>query len=96
MNIELMEHQEEGANWIAANCGRDLLLHWDQGIGKTYAAIVGGDRLGAINILVICPAVGRRNWKREVAACQTMDRPITVVEKRADLPDDPEGVVIVS
>ena len=93
--VELMPHQQEGADWIAAS-NRDLLLHWDQGVGKTYAAVAGCDRAAASSILVICPAVARRNWAREVAVCQTMDRPIVVIESQTDLPANPDGVVIIS
>ena len=94
-NIVLMPHQEEGADWIASTDG-DNLVDGDTGVGKSYLGIAAADRTGAKNILVICPAVARINWGREVAVCQTMDRNITVIEKQKDIQDDLEGFVIVS
>ena len=93
--LELMPHQEEAANWIASTDG-DVLLKGGAGIGKSGAATAAADRIGAKDILVICPAVVRLHLMREIEAWQKMDRKITVIEKGADLPDDPAGVVIVS
>ena len=101
-DIQLMPHQEDGVVFLGE---RDVaLLHWDQGTGKTYAAVRACDRAQLLNeeegmpplpILVICPAVARRNWRREFLKAQTRDRQIIVMEK-GRTPIASSGVVIVS
>jgi SWI/SNF-related matrix-associated actin-dependent regulator 1 of chromatin subfamily A len=84
---KLMPHQEIGAGYLAGQ--PEALLYWDQGVGKTPTAVVACDisqkmsiEEGAelLPILVICPAVARRNWGREFEKWQTRDRKIVVVE----------------
>ena len=79
-----MPHQETGSKWLAER--EAGLLHWDMGTGKTLAAINALDRGYEIgeacdrHILILCPAVARRNWQREILVNQKIKRPVVVVE----------------
>lgn len=56
-------YQLEGAHWLA---GRTFaLLADDMGLGKSLQAIDAATIAKLHRILVICPAIARRNWARE-------------------------------
>ena len=60
---ELMPFQIAGAEWLA---GQDEALLGDHmGLGKTPQAIRAADLVGARRVAVVCPAIGRINWRRE-------------------------------
>lgn len=61
-------YQLTGAEFLAA-CppGEGRLLLDVPGIGKTLQAILAAQRAGAGTILVVCLAVGRPHWERELA-----------------------------
>lgn len=61
--MKLSEYQIDGAYFLANT--RFALLGDSPGIGKTAQAILASDMINAKNILVICPAVARVNWRRE-------------------------------
>lgn len=69
MALELMEHQKEGVAFLIE--GRQGLLAFEQGLGKTLVAIDAFRRLrdggDADRLLVICPNSLKRNWVAEVA-----------------------------
>ena len=93
---QLFSHQLEGVDFLAQR-QRAFLAH-DPGLGKTATAIVAADRIMAMRILVIVPAVARINWGREFRQWQTLGRKITValtVEQVAAGLKEP-GVLIVS
>jgi SWI/SNF-related matrix-associated actin-dependent regulator of chromatin subfamily A-like protein 1 len=74
--FEPFPYQVEGANWLA---GRKLALLADEmGLGKTAQAIMAADQSGARRILVICPAIGRFNWRREFDKTSKVKRSIHV------------------
>ena len=90
--IPLYPYQEKGVPFLVE---RDFALLADEmGLGKTPQAIRAADDILAENILVLCPAVVRVNWKREFEAFGTFDRNYTVVLKGKN-PIKP-GVVICS
>lgn len=90
--------QVEGRNFLASFApysGGDHLLADVPGLGKTAQAITAADLVGAIDVLVIVPAIARVNWSREWALW-SQGREVTIVQKMADCPLRPSGVLIVS
>lgn len=69
MSVELMEHQREGVAFLTE--GRQGLLAFEQGLGKTLVAIDAFRQLReegeADRMLVICPNSLKRNWVAEIA-----------------------------
>ncbi|WP_275788208.1 DEAD/DEAH box helicase [Pararhizobium gei] len=68
MNLQLMQHQEEGVAFLTRE--RAGLLAFEQGLGKTLVAIDAFRRLflaGTVDrMLVICPNSLKRNWVAEI------------------------------
>lgn len=60
-----MPFQVVGAKWLAGR--KRAMLADEMGLGKTIQAIQACDLVGARRVAVICPAIGRINWKREFA-----------------------------
>jgi len=58
------QHQEEGIKFLLSRDG--CILADDMGLGKTYQAIVAALETGAENVLIVCPASTKINWKREI------------------------------
>ncbi|MEO5346872.1 MAG: DEAD/DEAH box helicase [Magnetococcus sp. YQC-9] len=89
----LFPYQATGARFLAARFA--ALLADEMGLGKSVQAIVASDRLLAMTILVLCPAVVRINWMREFKRFQKIQRNITVIHSsHSRLPRD--GIVICS
>ena len=62
--MKLYAYQKEGAHWLAQ---RDRALLADpMGLGKTAQAITAGKMISANKLLVICPAIARPHWRREL------------------------------
>ena len=62
---ELFPHQREGVRFLAAS--RGAILADDMGLGKTRQAIIAlGERRPEGNLLVVCLASLKLNWKREI------------------------------
>lgn len=61
----LRPYQREAAQWLLAALKRMLFL--DPGLGKTCVAIRAAAEAGFLRVLVICPAVARLVWQRELA-----------------------------
>lgn len=84
--ITLTPEQVGGSDWLSAEGGRDgALLHWDQGVGKTYTSISAAERVRAGPALVLCPAVARRNWRRELQAMQVKGAIVVVENSKANV-----------
>jgi len=68
MALELMDHQRTGVEFLTA--GRQGLLAFEQGLGKTLVAIDSFRRLreagDADRMLVVCPNSLKRNWIAEI------------------------------
>lgn len=60
---QLKPFQVIGAKWLASK--RFALLADMMGLGKTPQAVHAADLVGARRVAVICPAIGRINWRRE-------------------------------
>lgn len=89
----LFPYQLTGAQWLATK--EQALLADEMGLGKSAQAIHASDRVGAQDILVICPASVRVNWEREFENFSPMDRPCSVILTGTD-PIPARGVVIIS
>jgi len=97
-------HQVEGAVFLASSLpvskaepSSDFkLLLDDMGLGKTATTILAADQCPVQKILVICPAVARINWSRELQMWQTIKRSILVIESAKDIPQSraPDVVII--
>lgn len=61
--FDLLPYQEAGRDWLSGN--KHCLLGDEMGVGKSAQAIAAADKVGARNVLVICPAIARINWARE-------------------------------
>lgn len=62
---ELTQEQVAGIDWLAKN--PEAWLGDVPGYGKTAQAIRAAMKVGAQRIAVVCPAIARVNWEREVA-----------------------------
>lgn len=62
---KLFEHQEKGIKFLLTRNG--CILADDMGLGKSIQSIIAALESGAENILVICPASAKINWKREIS-----------------------------
>jgi SNF2 family DNA or RNA helicase len=95
--MELLPHQPAAVQFLAQR--QRAFLADDPGLGKTCTAIVAADRIMAMRILVIVPAVARINWGREVHRWQRLGRKIVVALTYSDIQaalDAPAVVLIVS
>ena len=59
----LRPFQKKGVTWLTGR--RTALLAWEQGLGKTPTSLRAAVAVGALVVVVICPAVARINWHRE-------------------------------
>jgi SNF2 family DNA or RNA helicase len=60
----LKPHQVSGAAWLAKK--RHALLADEMRVGKTLTALEAARHIEAEDILVVCPAVARFNWARNI------------------------------
>lgn len=56
-------YQQVGIDWLTAR--RNAILADDCGLGKTVQTIAACDAVGAVDVVVLCPASVRENWRRE-------------------------------
>lgn len=59
------------------------ICHWEQGLGKSRAAIEIADALKFKHILVLCPAIGRVSWAEEPDKWGVIPRKQIVIDKGA-------------
>ena len=90
----LYPFQDVGAEFLATR--KVGLLADDMGLGKSCQAIVAADRIGAKSILVVCPAIARELWKREIKIWQKLDRSTRVIRSAADAKHLTADVIITS
>jgi SNF2 family DNA or RNA helicase len=93
----LLPYQIEGVNFLVAkktdnsNAG----LFDDMGLGKTAQAIRAADALNLRRILVVCPAVARINWQREMLNWQIIPRTTFVIKNiKSDIPLEADVVIV--
>lgn len=92
----LRPFQQTGVDFLTAP-GKNLnrALFDDPGCGKTIQTIAAADKLEARRILILCPAVARINWQREVEEWQTMPRKTFVVKTSTKpIPEDADVVIM--
>lgn len=82
MPLELLPLQKVGADYLASKFRAGLFD--DMGVGKTAQAIGALDRVGAIRIIIVCPAAVRETWRGEFRKFATVHRRIL---KAADVND---------
>lgn len=76
-------YQVTGAQFLSTRSA--ALLADEPGLGKTCQAIAAADHVGAKQILVVCPAMVRRQWAREIERWSTERRTIQVIESAKDV-----------
>lgn len=90
-NNELREYQIAGAEFLTER--RTALLADAMGLGKSAQAIRACDNIGAMTVLVVCPASLRENWRREFTKFSTFKRTIKVMSGRDQICDGAVNVV---
>jgi SWI/SNF-related matrix-associated actin-dependent regulator 1 of chromatin subfamily A len=83
---ELSPYQVEGAEFLSARS--HALIADEPGVGKTAQLITAADMVGARKILVICPAVARVNWLRELQEWSIFSYDFKVCLKLSDEPTE--------
>jgi len=61
--VQLRPYQIEGRDFLASR--RFALLADDMRLGKSMQAILAAEKIGAENVIVVCPAIAVEHWKRE-------------------------------
>lgn len=87
----LFGFQKEGASWLASR--KTALLADEMGLGKSAQAITACDEVHARRVLVICPAVARRNWLREFETWSIVPRRFSLCLKSIDNPLPTHSVI---
>lgn len=59
-----LPHQGAGVNFLTTR--KRCILADEQGLGKTFMCIKSMDRVGAKNVLVVCPLIATGNWALEI------------------------------
>lgn len=75
-------YQREGIEWLAAR--RNALLADEMGLGKSAQVVWAAVKIGAQDVLVLCPALARRVWEYEWRA--NSDLRVSLMTERADEP----------
>jgi SWI/SNF-related matrix-associated actin-dependent regulator 1 of chromatin subfamily A len=91
---QLDPYQSVGVDFLAAR--QRAVLADEMGLGKTIQAIAAADRVGAKRLIIVCPAVVRRQWARELQKFQTIPRTIKIIPDSKSLGDLDADVIIVS
>jgi len=89
--LSLYNFQRNGINWLAGR--QSALLADDMGLGKTVQAITALPE-GA-PVLVVCPAVAKGVWSREIAKWRT-DLRVTILEGRGSFRWPAPGEVVIT
>lgn len=89
--IQLYDFQKEGIEFLSGR--KHAFLADEMGLGKTVQAIRAADKVGAGRILIICPAIARINWFRELEKFALTRRTYEVVEERKEKWDYTKSVV---
>lgn len=78
MSNDLFPFQQTGVDFLATRTR--ALLADEQGLGKTIQAIRAADKIKALKILIVCPAVMKYVWAREFKIWSNRDLKIQIVE----------------
>ena len=74
-------HQAVGVEYLLSH--HYCLLADEQGVGKTYQALVAACIAGG-NILIVCPASLVENWKKEIVKCLKAPKHTRTFKKQTD------------
>ena len=91
---ELLPFQVEGVEFLTKR--KSALLASEMGLGKTVMAICAINELKAKKILIVCKAVGKLNWKRELEIWLKKELKIQILNGRKDKIDPSAQVVILN
>lgn len=69
--MELFEHQKTGIAFLKEK--KKAILGDDMGLGKTRQAVIAAGETSEGDILIVCPASLKINWKREINAVYPED-----------------------
>lgn len=81
--LDYLDYQKVGI-WVGAK-RETCMIADEQGLGKTIQAIGISNMLGLKKILVICPAIVRINWQREISKWHVARTPVRPLLKGTDL-----------
>lgn len=90
---DLFPYQEEGASWLSVK--KHCLLADEMGLGKSAQVIVAADKIKALPILILGPAVGRIQFAREFERFSTRTLNICVVLTGAQASEIPNSDVTI-
>jgi SNF2 family DNA or RNA helicase len=90
---ELFSYQQKTVDWLCQTVTPRYVAH-EPGLGKSFTSIAYADRVAAQRILVVGPAHGRLNWRREFEISQKIPRELIVVRKSTQKVIAPEACVV--
>jgi SWI/SNF-related matrix-associated actin-dependent regulator 1 of chromatin subfamily A len=91
--MDLFPYQQDAIDRITTSAGS--YLGFDMGLGKSAVALETAKKKGVRRLLVLCPAVGRLSWVKEIKRWWP-EMKVTVVSGPADLMVPfQEGILIV-
>jgi SWI/SNF-related matrix-associated actin-dependent regulator of chromatin subfamily A-like protein 1 len=91
---DLFPYQRDGVAFLAVR--RVAFLFDSMGLGKTAQAIRAADAISAQRLLIICPAIARTNWVRELRKFGVLPRKVQVIISATQTIKPDADVVIVS
>jgi SNF2 family DNA or RNA helicase len=79
-------HQRDALAWLLSRpAPGHAMLASDPGLGKSGVGVMGADAVGAERVLIVCPAVMRRVWRREIRLWAELNRRVVVCETAAEV-----------
>ena len=81
--VQLESYQEDGVRFLAART--TALLADEMGLGKSAQLIRAADEIGAKRAVVVCPAIARVNWGREIQKFAARRGAAVIIESKKDI-----------
>lgn len=91
---KLYPFQQQGVDFLSVRAS--ALLADEQGLGKTAQAICALNKIGALKVLIVCPALVKLNWKRELEMWLENKSSIQILNGRQDKIDPKADILIVN
>lgn len=86
-------YQLEGISWLKPK--RLALLADEMGLGKSVQAIKAAEELGVEKIIIVCPAIARITWQREILKWSSYSpTSIQILKKRNEAPSPAARIYI--
>ena len=79
--MKLFDYQTLGVDFLAP--AKTALLNWEPGCGKTPVAVCSWEWAEADEVVVLCPAVAKENWRREIRRWGDKNREVVVLTSRS-------------